>query len=114
MTVIDDLLAQYPDAERAELERVRSIIQAAVPDAEEVITYGMAGFKYKKKYLIAFAAFKDHMSIFPGAQVIHDFSSELEGYTVSKGTVQFTLDKPLPDKLLQAMIVSRLASIDTA
>lgn len=114
MSIIDDLLAECPVHERTELEHVRQIIKQTSPDAEEVITYGMPGFKYKKKYLIAFGAFSDHLSIFPGAQVIHDFSSRLEDYTCSKGTIQFTLDHRLPDNLIRDIVTSRMATIDSA
>lgn len=69
MSVVDDYLNGSSPQKEA-LQRVCRIIRQATPTAEEVITYGMPGFKYQKKYLIAFAGFKDHMSIFPGARAI--------------------------------------------
>jgi len=114
MSVIDDLLAPLPAAEKAELQRVRALIHTTVPGAKEVMTYGMPGFKYKGKYLISFGAFKDHLSLFPGAEAIQKLSSELGGYATSKGTVQFTIDHPIPDALIAAMLTMNVARIDAA
>lgn len=112
MSAIDDLLQKTPEAQHAALQKIRESIHVQVPEAEEVMTYGMPGFKYKGKYLIAFAAFKDHMSIFPGAEVTTLFKSELAGYKTSKGTIQFSVDKPLPPELLQKIITHCVERID--
>ena len=111
MSVIDDYLVDVSQPQRNELERVRQIIKQVVPDAEEVITYGMPGFKYNKKYLIAFAAFSDHMSIFPGAAPVETLKSKLGNYKTSKGTIQFTLENPLPEALLKEIIQLSLDAI---
>ena len=70
MSVVDDYLKNLPEPQKAELERIRKIVKQTVPEAEEVISYGVPGFKYKGKYLITFAAFKDHLSLFPGSAPI--------------------------------------------
>jgi uncharacterized protein YdhG (YjbR/CyaY superfamily) len=100
MTVVDDYLKKADPVQRDALEHVRSVIKQIAPDAEEVITYGMPGFKYNGKYLISFAGFKDHMSVFPGADPVATLADKLKPFKTSKGTVQFTLEKPLPDDLL--------------
>src|SRR4051812_8389153 len=92
-SVIDQYLKDVPEPQRAALERVREIIKRTAPEVEEVITYGMPGFKYRKKYLIAFAPFKNHMSLFPGTHPIEAVTDKLDGFTYSKGTIQFTRDK---------------------
>ena len=112
MTVVDDYLEAVEEPQKSELERIRRIIKQLVPDAEEVITYGMPGFKYKKKYLISFGAFKNHMSVFPGATPVDTLASQLAGYKLSKGTIQVTLEKPLPSKLLQDIVLLCKARID--
>lgn len=112
MNKVDEYLSSVSEPAKAELERIRSFIKALVPDAEEVITYGMPGFKYKKKYLIAYAPFKDHMSIFPGGEAVTTFASELAGFKTSKGTIQFTVNKPLPDTLLKKIVLQRKEDID--
>lgn len=114
MQAVEKYLTKVPEPDRAELERVRQAVKAACPDAEEVITYAMPGFKYRGKYLIAYAAFKDHLSVFPGAQAIETLGEKLKGFTISKGTVQFTLDRPLPDQLITQLVQSRMHDIDAA
>lgn len=104
MTVIDDLLSGTDASQRVELERIRQMVHQLCPDCEEVKTYGMPGFKYKDKYLLSFAAFKDHMSLFPGAEPVDMLKEQLKSYQLSKGTIQFTLDHTLPDALLRQII----------
>lgn len=112
MSVIDNYLKSVPSPQKEELGRVRQIIAQTLPDVEEVITYGMPGFKYKKKYLISFAAFKDHLSIFPGAEVVETLQNKLNGYKTSKGTIQFTLQKPLSETLLKEVVSLRANAIN--
>lgn len=112
MSIIDDYLQNVAEPQKSELERIRAFIKKTVPDAEEVITYGMPGFKYKKKYLIAYAPFKDHMSIFPGGEAVTTFNNELVEYKTSKGAIQFTAKKPIPDTLLKKIILQRKLDID--
>lgn len=113
MSVIDDYFKNVAAPERAELQRVRDIVKLTAPEAEEVITYGMPGFKYKKKYLVAFAAFKDHLSIFPGSTPIGELSEKLKDFKQSKGTIQFTLNHSLPDELIQQLVKLRIKEIET-
>lgn len=105
MSVIDDYLKKLDPAQRAELERVRQVVKQIVPGAEETIGYGMPVFKHNKKYLIGMSGFKNHMSIFPGAGPIAELQDKLGKYKTSKGTIQFTLDNPLPNSLLKEIVV---------
>lgn len=113
MTVIDDMLSKVEPSQRTELERIRQLIKRICPDAKEVMTYGMPGFKYKDKYLISFGAFKDHLSIFPGAELIETLKGKLKPYRLSKGTIQFTHDTPIPDALLTEIIELCVSRIDS-
>ena len=101
------------DTYRSELLRIRELIRAQVPDSTEQISYGMPAFKYKGKYLIGYAAFKDHLSIFPGADAVGVFAKELADYKTAKGTIQFTPEHPLKDELLVRIIELSVARIDT-
>lgn len=112
MSIIDDLLVDIPADHRKELERIRTIIKQVCPDAKEVMTYGMPGFKYRGKYLISFANFKDHMSLFPGAEPIERLKDELKTYKTSKGTVQFTLDNNISDNLVKRIVQLAMSRID--
>jgi len=111
MSVIDDYLDKYSGPEKAELEKVRSIVKAAVPEAEEVITYAMPGFKYKGKYLVAFSIFKDHLGLFPTSGPIETLKDKLTDFKTSKGGIQFTPKKPIPESLIKEIILTRLAEI---
>jgi uncharacterized protein YdhG (YjbR/CyaY superfamily) len=111
MSLIDEYLANVQQPQKDELERIRALIKSHVPDAKEVITYGMPGFKYSNKYLIAYAPFKNHLSIFPGAAAIDALSGKLKDYSVSKGTIQFTVTDPLPDMLIKEILGIRLNQI---
>ncbi len=112
MSIIDTLLADVKEPERSELERIRRLVLAQCPVAEEVMTYGMPGFKYKTKYLVSFAYFKDHLSLFPGSEPIELLANELKQYKTSKGTIQFTCDHPLSDELVNDIISLCMQRID--
>ncbi len=112
MSAVDEYLDKVNAAQRPGLNRIRTIVKQVASDAEEVISYAMPGFKYKGKYLITYAPFKDHSSIFPGAEAIEANKHQLEGFESSKGTVQFTDDKPIPEDVLIAIVKNRMASID--
>jgi uncharacterized protein YdhG (YjbR/CyaY superfamily) len=111
MSAIDDYLNNVPELERAELERVRQIVRGHVPEAEEVISYGMPGFKYKGKYLLGLAAFKDHLSLFPTAHPVEILKHKLGEFEVSKGTIQFTIHHPIPDELIKELVDVRQRDI---
>jgi len=71
----------------------------------------MPAFTYEGKPLIYFAAFKDHLSVFPTAFPIEALKNKLASYTVSKGTIKFTLDNPLSDELIEKLLESRISEI---
>lgn len=109
---VEGYLAAVREPARSTLEEVRSTIRSMLPkDAEEVISYRIPAFKYKK-VLIWYAAFSDHCSLFPTAAVIDEFRKELEPYKISKGTVQFPIDRPFPASLLKKMVKARLAEVE--
>jgi len=104
-------LSQVPEPARSTLERVRALIRSVVPrEAEEVISYGIPAFKCKK-IIVWYAAFSDHCSLFPTAAVIEKFKEDLQGYTISKGTIQFPVGRPLPATLVKAIVKARMAQI---
>ncbi len=108
MTEIDGFLQHVPKAQRQTLEHIRDIVRRMVPDAEERISYGIPSFKYKNHYMIGFAAYKDHLSLFPSSEPIEFFKDQLKEFTTSKGTIQFSVDHPLPDTLIEAIVQHRL------
>jgi uncharacterized protein YdhG (YjbR/CyaY superfamily) len=109
---VDQYLAHVPEPARTTLNKIRAVIRSAAPqEASEVISYGMPAFRHNGM-LVWFAAFADHCSLFPTAAIIEKFKSELKGYTISKGTIQFPVDKALPTALVKKMVKARVAQIE--
>jgi uncharacterized protein YdhG (YjbR/CyaY superfamily) len=110
---IEEYLAGVPEPARGTLNRIRAAIQsAAPPGATETISYGMPAFKYKG-VLVWFAAFSNHCSLFPTASVVEAFKSDLKGFSTSKGTIRFPIDKPLPAALVRKLVKARVAHIES-
>ena len=106
---VDEYLAGVPEPARTTLNTVRAAIRSAVPpEATEAISYRIPTFKYKGP-LLGFAAFSNHCSLFPTASVIEAFKSALKGFTTSKGTIHFPMDKPLPTALVKKLVKARVA-----
>lgn len=106
---VDEYLAGVPEPARTTLNKIRAVIRsAAPPEATETISYGVPAFKHNG-ILVWFAAFSNHCSIFPTASVIAALRDELKGFRISKGTVQFPTDKPLPASLVKKMVKLRVA-----
>jgi uncharacterized protein YdhG (YjbR/CyaY superfamily) len=107
---VEEYLARVPEPARSTLKKVRAVIRSVVPaETTEVISYGIPTFRYKRG-LVAFAAFSDHCSFFPlGASVLDAFQEDLREFRVSKGTLHFPLDKPLPAALVRKIVKARIA-----
>jgi uncharacterized protein YdhG (YjbR/CyaY superfamily) len=110
---VDEYLAAVPEPARTTLNTIRAVIRSAVPpETTEAITYGIPTFKYKGS-LLAFAAFKNHCSLFPmSLAVIDTFKNELKPFLASKGTIRYPLDKPLPSALVKKLVKARIAEKD--
>jgi uncharacterized protein YdhG (YjbR/CyaY superfamily) len=108
---VDDYLAQVPEPAHTTLQKVRAAIRSNLPSAAtETISYKIPAFRHGK-VLIWFAAFANHCSLFPTARVIEMFKDDLRPYNLSKGTIQFPTDKPLPAALIKKLVKARLAQI---
>lgn len=106
---VDDYLAKVPEQSRKCFLELRSVVRSAVPrEAEEIISYRIPAFRHKR-VLVWFAAFAQHCSLFPTAAVIQQFKNELKSYRISKGTIQFPIDKPLPKALIKRIVQARVA-----
>ena len=107
-TTVDEYLATLPVDKRAALQWLRRQIKAAVPGAEECISYGIPGFRLDGKLLVHFGAAARHCAFYPGA-VIESFKDELAGYDTSKGTIRFQPDKPPPAALIKKLVRAQVA-----
>ncbi len=109
---VDDYMAGLPDAKQARMRELRAWIKAAAPEAEEVITYKMPGFKLNGKFLVSYDAYKNHYSLFPASDGVEKaLGTEIEPFVTGKGTISFTDDKPLTQAMVETIIKVRLAEV---
>jgi uncharacterized protein YdhG (YjbR/CyaY superfamily) len=105
---VDSYISGFPDGTRRMLDELRRTIRAAAPRAEERISYQMPAL-YLQGNLVYFAAFKNHIGFYPTSSGVEAFARELGPYDVSKGTIRFPLDRPLPLKLIARIVKFRAA-----
>jgi uncharacterized protein YdhG (YjbR/CyaY superfamily) len=103
----DYLAAQTPD-KRAALQKLRKAIRSAVPKAEECISYGIAAFRLNGKFFVGLAATTKHCSFHLGA-TLQRHMDKLKKYDVSKGTIRFQPDDPIPAALVRKLVEARIA-----
>jgi uncharacterized protein YdhG (YjbR/CyaY superfamily) len=104
---IDEYIAGFPENIQNILQNLRHVIHEAAPDAQETISYSMPAFRLNG-ILVYFAAFKDHIGFFPTSSGVSAFTKELAPYDVSKGTIRFPLNKPIPDGLVAKIVKFRV------
>jgi uncharacterized protein YdhG (YjbR/CyaY superfamily) len=104
---IDEYIAGFPAEVQKILEKIRRTIRKAAPDAEEAISYQIPAFKLNGN-LIFFAAYKNHIGLYPAPRGSEEFKEELASYEGGKGTVQFPLDKPIPYDLISRITKFRV------
>jgi uncharacterized protein YdhG (YjbR/CyaY superfamily) len=110
---VDAYLNGVEEPKRTTLETLRRTILAVVPGAEQVISYRVPAFRVSGKIVAGFAAFKDHLSYLPfSGSVLEQLPDELEGYSMTKSSLHFPVDRPLPKALVEKLIEVRLAEID--
>ena len=105
---IDEYLATFPPETRRILEKVRRVIRKAAPGAEEAISYQMPTFKLGGRNLVHFAAWKDHVGLYPQPSGTAAFRKDLARYKWAKGSIQFPLAEPLPYDLIQKIVEFRV------
>jgi uncharacterized protein YdhG (YjbR/CyaY superfamily) len=111
-TTVSEYLARVPKPARSTLSKMREAIRSAVPrEATETISYQIPAFAHNG-VLVWYAAFAKHVSLFPGGSVLEVFKDELAGFKTSKGTVQFSLDTPLPIPLIKRIVKARVAQVE--
>jgi uncharacterized protein YdhG (YjbR/CyaY superfamily) len=99
---VDEYITTHPADVQAILQRVRSTIRKAVPRAEEVISYQIPTYKLQGTYVVYFAGWKQHYSLYPASRrLVAAFKDDLAPYEVNKGTIRFPLSQPVPVKLIE-------------
>jgi uncharacterized protein YdhG (YjbR/CyaY superfamily) len=112
---VDDYLSTLGPQEAAAVGHVLDLVREVVPEVEQGTSYGMPAYTYRGRPLAAAIAARSHLSLFPfSAAVVAAVQPRLEGYSVSKGTLRFTLEKPLPDDVVRDAVAARRAEIDAS
>jgi uncharacterized protein YdhG (YjbR/CyaY superfamily) len=110
-TSVDAYLAALPSDRRAAMEKLRQTINAAAPEATETIAYLMPALRsHGGQFLVSYAAYKNHYSLFPASEAVTEaLGEELKPYLAGKGTIQFPVDKPIPAGLVTKIVKVRVA-----
>jgi len=106
-STVDEYINSFPESTQTRLSEMRKVIYELMPNAIEKISYAMPAFSWNKKR-IYFAAFSKHIGFYPGPAIIEIFKDQLTEYNVSKGTVQFPLNKLLPLDLFRKMVAFKI------
>lgn len=104
---IDEYILSFPPEVQILLKMMRKTIHQAAPEAGEKIGYGIPTFTFRGN-LVHFGGFKDHIGFFPTSSGVEAFKKELGDYAVTKGTIRFPIDKPLPMDLITKIVKFRL------
>jgi uncharacterized protein YdhG (YjbR/CyaY superfamily) len=107
---VDAYIADFPPNIRGILENIRRVIKESAPEAREAISYGMPTFKLNGN-LVHFAAWKNHIGLYPTPSAGEAFKKELSGYKTSKGSVQFPMDQPIPFDLIEEIVKYRVNEV---
>ncbi len=106
---VDNYLRDLEEPKRTTLQELRRMILEIVPEAEEVISYRVPAFRLHGKVIAGFAAFKNHLSYLPfSGSVLGELGDQLDGYTMTKSSLHFPIDRPLPKALVERLIAVRL------
>jgi uncharacterized protein YdhG (YjbR/CyaY superfamily) len=109
---VDEYLRGVEEPGRSTLQALRRTILEIVPEAEQVISYRVPAFRVRGQTVAGFAAFKNHLSYLPfSGSVLSQLAKELEGYAMTKSSLHFPADHPLPKALVKKLIAVRLAQL---
>ena len=109
---IGDYLARLEPDQRAALQHVVDVARRVAPEAEEGTSYGMPALRLDGRPLVGIAAAAKHLSIFPfSPAVVGAVAHDLEGFSLSKGTIRFSVDRAVPDAVVERVVTLRLAEL---
>ena len=107
---VDEYLTSVNPNQRRALQQLRKAIHAVAPKTEERISYGIPAFRLSGGSVVFFGAWANHCSFYPGSsKTLKNFQSDLKGFQVSKGTIRFSSDNPLPTALVKKLVKARIA-----
>jgi len=103
---VNEYIDKQPRQQKEELIKIRELIKKLIPNAEEKMSYGVPAFRLGNKQIL-YAAFKNHLGIYPEPEIIKKFEKELQNYETAKGTIKFGLDKPIPYDLIKKIVIEK-------
>jgi uncharacterized protein YdhG (YjbR/CyaY superfamily) len=110
---VDDYLAGLDEPARTVLAGIYAKARSIVPDAEQGRSYGMPALRYRRKPLVSAIETKRHLSLFPfSGKVVAAVAPDLDGFDLSKGTIRFSAERPLPDDIVTRVVELRRAEIE--
>ena len=104
---VEEYIKQFPEDVQEKLNQIRSVILDAAKDAEETISYNMPAYK-QNGVIVYFAGYKSHIGFYPTSKGVAAFAAELKEFKISKGTIQFPLDKKIPVSLVKKIVKHNL------
>jgi uncharacterized protein YdhG (YjbR/CyaY superfamily) len=109
---VDEYLARLPADQQLALGRLRAEVARLAPEAEETISYGMPAFRLDGRFLLSYAGWRRHCSVYPiNDDLLDRYARELEGHGRTKGSLHFSERQPLPDGLVRDLVRGRVAEV---
>jgi uncharacterized protein YdhG (YjbR/CyaY superfamily) len=108
---IENYIKSFPEDTQMLLNALYSEIKKMIPESGEKISYGIPTFTMHGTYIVYFAGFKKHVSMYPATEELPSSLKKLLDYKTGKGTFQFSLDKPLPMTLIKKFVALRLKKV---
>jgi uncharacterized protein YdhG (YjbR/CyaY superfamily) len=107
---VNEYFATLKPDQRRTLAKLRQTIRAVAPEAEECISYGIPAFRLNGRSLVFFGAWSNHCSFYPGSsKTLKNFRGDLKAFQITKGTIRFSPDNPLPQALIKKLVKARIA-----
>lgn len=100
---VDEYISTFPEDIQSMLQKVRKVVREAAPDAQEKISYNMAGY-FLEGWLVWFGGFKNHVGMYPITDALEPIRQELSAFKQTKGGIQFPYKKPIPYALIGRMV----------
>ncbi len=110
---IGEYISTFPKATQKILEEIRQTIHQSAPEAVESIRYAMPTFRLLDTNLIHFAAFKNHIGLYPSPSGVNAFKEVISKYVHAKGSIQFPINEPIPLDLISKIVKFRVQEVET-
>lgn len=108
----EEYIASIPGDRRAGVDRIRALAVAAAPEAQEAISYDMPALRLDGRFLVSWAAFRWHDSLFPASvAVVAEMGDDIRPYLAGRGTIRFPADQPLPDDIVTRVVRTRVTEL---